>query len=49
MPGINAAFKTLFNTGINMAGAAMMDQRRCGLWCGLGAIDGRQQIDDDRK
>ena len=29
--------------------AAMMEQRRCGLRCGLGAIDGRQQIDDDRK
>ena len=28
---------------------AMMDQRRYGLWCGLGAIDGRLQIDDDRK
>jgi len=27
----------------------MMDQRRYGLWCGLGAIDGRLQIDDDRK
>ena len=24
-------------------------QRRCGLQCGLGAIEGRQQIDDDRK
>ena len=29
--------------------ATMLEQRRCSLRCGLGAIDGRQQIDDDRK
>jgi len=37
------------SSGVKELCAAVMDQLRCGLPCGLGAIGGRRQIDDDRK
>ena len=46
---VDPTFDRFSRTGIKRAGAAMIDQRRCGLRCGLDAIGGKQQIDDDRK
>jgi len=37
------------SSGVKELCAAVMDPLRCGLRCGLGAIGGRRQIDDDRR